>query len=318
MFLGCIISVLLLILAVSLRSKISDAKLSEVYDIERDVDLTCGNCYKPNTSGHHIAKSGDRVLYDAVYSFDEYGRRATPAGNEGNRKNSILFFGCSFMFGHGLQNNETLPFYISELVASFKPYNYAVCGGGPHYMLAKLNQPGITEEVQKGGKKLLIYLFVEDHINRVSGKTIFGCDGPYFYLDSENKLRQKGLLSTARFWKYHTYKVLKTSPFGIYIEKYAARHIDQKDIELTFRVIEESKKTFKRKFKSDDFYVVIYPPGSPEIISYFKKSGIKYLVYENKSDFLSPKYAQPDGHPTAQANKGLAEMIFKDLKCLQE
>ncbi|MEI6128295.1 MAG: hypothetical protein WCQ99_17240, partial [Pseudomonadota bacterium] len=82
--------------------------------------------YRPRPNLHFSAfhKVNNRVSYDAAYTIDEYGRRLTPGLNEWGKDFFILFFGCSFTFGEGLQDNETLPFYVSEYAGRYRAYNY--------------------------------------------------------------------------------------------------------------------------------------------------------------------------------------------------
>ena len=41
------------------------------------------------------------------------GLREIPAAVQGG-PHKVAFFGCSFMFGHGVEENETLPYYFVQ------------------------------------------------------------------------------------------------------------------------------------------------------------------------------------------------------------
>jgi hypothetical protein len=300
----------------SIKSKQDKTKSPEV----NEVKIKSYSDSSQILSTRNIKKYRGQVLYDALYSWDEYGRRFTPSKGKANRNNSILFFGCSFMYGQGLNNNETFPFYIAEHAASFKAYNYAVIGGGPHYMLAKLLEPNVVSEIQNSRKYVLVYLYIDCHIDRVAGRYPFANSAPYFYLDSDNRLIQNGLFSTTLFWKSYLQKMILKSPLNQYVQNYVnSKSKNEEDIKLISKIIEESRNIFRQKFKSDDFYVVLYPCSNTYIVPYLKKAGIKYLVYNDKIEFSDKQYTIPrDGHPAALANKELAEMVFKDIKCLNE
>ena len=87
-------------------------------------DQQLGYTVRPDAAITSIKKIDDRVVYDVVYSIDEFHRRITPVGQTEDRTRFLLFFGDSFTFGEGVSDNETLPFYVGELAPKYKPYNY--------------------------------------------------------------------------------------------------------------------------------------------------------------------------------------------------
>ena len=63
------------------------------------------------------------------------------------RPRKVAFFGCSFMFGHGVEDDQTLPYYfVREAGGTFEGFNFAGEGWGPHQMLReienRLRSPG--------------------------------------------------------------------------------------------------------------------------------------------------------------------------------
>jgi hypothetical protein len=49
------------------------------------------------------------------YTFNSYGYRCEKEFDEIDWKNSIVVFGCSMVFGQGVSDDETLPFFLSKL-----------------------------------------------------------------------------------------------------------------------------------------------------------------------------------------------------------
>ena len=41
-------------------------------------------------------------------------------------------------FGLGVNDDETMPFYVAQYASHYTPYNYCVSGHHPHYVLAQL------------------------------------------------------------------------------------------------------------------------------------------------------------------------------------
>ena len=118
-------------------------------------DTLLGYKPKPNIKTSSVKKYGEQTLYSVAYSIGEDGYRITPGRNE-ERNKFILFFGCSFTFGEGVNDNETMPYFVSSVASTHQVYNFGFCGYGPQQMLAKLTDDKILQEVkEKSG--VLVY-----------------------------------------------------------------------------------------------------------------------------------------------------------------
>jgi len=83
--------------------------------------------------------SDDTLVYDVTYSTDEHGLRVPPRIGDPNEAHCVLFFGGSFTFGEGLENEEAMPYRVGLLgQGRLRVYNFAYHGYGPHQMLAAL------------------------------------------------------------------------------------------------------------------------------------------------------------------------------------
>ena len=56
-----------------------------------------------------VGEMSGRTIYDVVYSFDERGNPASSQPSEPLAHSQVVFLGGSFMFGEGLNDQETLP-----------------------------------------------------------------------------------------------------------------------------------------------------------------------------------------------------------------
>jgi hypothetical protein len=52
---------------------------------------------------------------EVVYTFNSYGYRVEKEFDSIDWKNAIVVFGCSMVFGQGVSDDETLPYYLSKL-----------------------------------------------------------------------------------------------------------------------------------------------------------------------------------------------------------
>ncbi len=289
-------------------------KESEAYV---NVDELLGYKLKPDVQASVVQMENNQVIYDVVYSIDEYGRRITPVDNPEKRDKFILFLGGSFTFGDGVHSNETLPAYVGQFAPEYKPYNYGVPGYGTQQVLAKLDSGEVVSGVQEE-QGIAVYNFICSHIKRVIGSmdvhNVWGEHMPYYTLNSNDKLIRKGDLVSGRPTLSVIYAIMSISHTAKYFNITLPR-LNDSHIAFTARVIEESAKAFKRDFNSDAFYVLIYPPAScaPTLISYLEEVHIKYLDYGTLLDGDDDRVWQPDRHPTALGHKIVAEKTAVDL-----
>ncbi len=249
------------------------------------------------------------TIYNVTYTLDKFGRRITK--EKGNNSHLILF-GCSSAFGDGVENNETLANYLSEMTER-QVYNYAFSGYGTQHMLAHLEREDFTNEISNK-KGIAIYVFISHHIRRVIGDmevyNAWGRTMPYYYLD-KNEVRRKGSFATGRWLISSIYVLLGKSYFFKYF-KINLPFPNEKHTYLTFKLIEKSKKIYESRFNGT-FYVLIYPGGeNAPFAKLLKENSINALMYDfpNITSYMIPE----NGHPSAEFNKILAERIAKDIK----
>ncbi len=277
----------------------------------------------PNVQVSTIKKIEEKTVYNVIYSSDDYSRRITPVSNRKNRTNFVLFFGGSYTFGESVNDNETLPFYYSEFASHYMPYNYCYLGYGPQEMLAKLQSGELNKEINEE-HGILIYCFITSHIDRAIGSSYvvnnWGREMPYYTIDNNDRLIRKGNFTSGRPLLSFMYWLMGKSQILIYLHLKFPIKINDDHINLTSKIIEESRNTFREKFNSNDFYVLLYPTKSKNVkslIPYFKGAGIKILDYSNLIDMTKKEFSiEGDGHPTAKAHKIVAVKLAEDLGIL--
>ena len=274
----------------------------------------------PQVRAEVTKKLNENIIYKTSYAFDACGRRITPVGPPLERKKFIAFFGCSFTFGEGVREDETMPFYVGQLAPDFKPYNYGFSGYGPHQMLAKLQQPDVELELPEG-HGLLIYTFIDPHIGRAIGSmreyNLCSHDMPYFTINQQNELVKKGNFTTGRPLLSLFYQIVGKLQFTKYFQLSIPPRITERHIRLTARIIEESCRIYRRRFPGSEFYMVIFPRSNnfTGVTPGLRQAGVKVLDYSA----LIPPYPQTgyaiehDGHPSPLAYRELAGRMVQDL-----
>lgn len=307
-------------------------KYPEGYFIGNNVDYL-GYAPTKNFKAHVVKKYKDKIIYDVNYKINNDGLRETLSSNEKSDK-CLLFFVCSYMFGEGVNDNETLPYYTGLMSGNkYRIYNFGFHGYGPHQMLSELEH-GITEKIAKNCKEsTIIYSRLPYHIQRLAGRTYWDEHGPKYVLengkvvfkghfdDEENILEQIEIL----FPKLQFYKVLKRY---IVSKRY---NLNQNEKEyytkLYIEVLKKSWKLAREKHNANRFIIIFWDWNkSDEFNSTEKLNMLKTLKdnsfeYYMQSDMLpdfnnkwNTYQIEDDGHPTSKANFYLGKFLVKKLE----
>jgi hypothetical protein len=284
-------------------------------------DDTFGYRLKADTTVSVRQQIADQVIYDVTYTTDPYGRRVTPTEPQRTTKEKfILFLGDSFTFGDGVNDDQTLPFYVAQLAADYQPYNYGVSGYGPQQLFLTLQQDQLRQEI-KEPTGLAVYTFICPHLRRAIGASevhnAWGGVMPYFSLDRQGKLIRQGNFVSGRPFISILYNLVGSSEAAKYFNVRLPAGLSEPHFRLTVTMIEAAQAAFAAKFPRGDFYVLFYPEQrdcGQQLRPYLAARGLKYLDY---SELFEPGQAAdlaiPDGHPTAQAYHLVAEQLVRDL-----
>jgi hypothetical protein len=253
------------------------------------------------------------------YTIDQRHRRATPfAGREGEEKIKFVIFGCSYAYGVGVENDETIPFFLQETAKFARSYNYGIPGAGPNQNLYLLeNHPELFSDVS--GKTIGIYLYFSDHINRTalnfSHNMWSNLELPEYRIEN-HRLVGGEMLHISNPIKYYLYRLLQISEVSRYFllvhdrsNRAQLTNWDENDTLLTSQVLKRLQDRFLEKYKNASFivYSISSDPRETEI---FRKNGINFFprsAMRRELDKLS------DGHLTASSNKIVANEILEIL-----
>ncbi len=184
---GGLIGVVLSI--VVLRAVDPEAPLPS-YDIESpggwryfrsDVDLGYGPV--PGVRARSSREMDGVTIYDVRYTIDEHGLRSTPGS--GAFGPAIVFFGGSFTFGEGVEDDETLPARTAAwLRDGTRIVNAGFHGYGPHQMLRSL-ETGRLDGVVADGVEHVFYQGIPGHVPRAAGRVTWDVAGPRYELSTD-------------------------------------------------------------------------------------------------------------------------------------
>lgn len=259
-----------------------------------------------------------------TYRTDSLGRRVTPFSSPEPRDKFLLFFGCSFAFGQGVSDDETLPSYTARYAPDYEPFNYACLGYGPQHMFFQLKDDHLFSDITQNDG-VAVYVFITDHVSRVLGDmfhfNFWMKDCPYLFLDRNGDLTYGGAFKSGRPFKSFLYEFLWARrrvflPLAALFNK--ASHAAD-GFQLLGTVVKESERLFKQRYPRGQFLVLIYPyqdalqsdlDGAREA---FRKEGLNvvdasHCLSLDVSSFLS------DGHPRPLTNEMIAIFLANELK----
>ena len=280
-------------------------------------DPRLGDKPKPSTRTSHAHKVGGETAFDVHYTIDEHSRRVTPQSDLADRTQFLLFFGCSFTFGLGVEDDQTLPFYAAEEAPRYHAYNYAFAGYGTQQMLMQLRREEMRAEIAEP-EGIAVYVFIDHHVDRVTGRSdaLWGYlwDGPYFTLDDGELTYRGGFRWNRTAQSLINYAVSRSHTLGYFNRSFSP--VTDASLDLTARIIVEARDAFAAKFGSDAFYVVFYPQAwrAPTMIARLEPAGVKVLDYSHLFDGLAENpFIPDDGHPGPAGHRIVARRLVSDL-----
>ena len=265
---------------------------------------------------------GSETIYDVEYEIGENSLRAYP-GRKG--KESVLFFGGSMMFGEGLASEDTMAFRVSEALG-MEVYNFGFPGYGPHQVLRSIEN-GRVQSIVETPPRLAVFLSFSHHILRMAGRAAWDPVGPKYLLNAKGKVAHRGSFSPSPFvasMRIALHKVQRKST--VYRALFEGKkRIRDEEIELYGRVTRRMQDLLEKSYPGISFKVIVFdfddrihPDGDvvEKMIGAMTNQGIHAISTRevfSRYDEAPDEYhlSEYDSHPTALANRELAEYVVK-------
>lgn len=270
-------------------------------------------------------------VFQTVAHSDSIGNRVVNTPGMERRDKYAVFLGCSFTFGLGVEDDETLPYYFSTYDTSYCVYNFGVGGYGPQNVLARLSNQNIRKSIQQDSG-ICIYTYIQNHVRRAIGDmatyTSWAKDLPYYDYDGDS-LVWLGSFSRDRWITSGFYSMMSKSHFAQYFKLNFPAQLSEKHYKLTCDIIRQSREEYKRQFNNDEFYVVIFPDNLDKPVKECLQGyGVKVI---DLNDLFTPErvasldsasvkdqyYIPYDGHPTPLANSLVAKRLADELRAFK-
>jgi hypothetical protein len=202
-------------------------------------------------------------VYDVTYTFDETGLRisppAPPSDSMDGARACVLFFGCSYTFGEGVEDDETMPYRVGVRAGGrAEVRNFGYSGYGPHQMLAAL-ESGFAERAAGCRPTHVVYQAVYHHVVRAAGIWIWDSHGPRYVLGPDGRAVRHGNFdsepnATAAL------AALEKSAVAIHLRKrgmdVGAGDATEEDVALFHAIVDASRRLVAEKWPGASFHVI--------------------------------------------------------------
>jgi hypothetical protein len=249
-------------------------------------DAVLGFRHVPGAAGTHDVPEAFRV----TYHIDDRGNRVTPDPARAERE--VLVLGCSWTFGHGVEDEQAWPYLLGLAWSEAKVHNGgAMAYGTAHAWLL------LREELERAPPALVIYAFSHHHQRR-------------------NYLRRSWLRSVAEWGRLHPHVELEDGALvarGAVGMEAAVSDDDPglaaKERELTRAMIADMRELCARAGTS--FVVVNVNAGGLEVLAGLE--GLRVVDVAHWDGDLELRIPH-DYHPNAEWHRRVAAKLAEDLR----
>jgi hypothetical protein len=279
----------------------------------------------PGHAGQFHAEKKDpktgATIFSANYTIDSNLLRQTLSCESGP---TIVFFGCSFTFGEGLNDADTLPQAFADSIdRKVRVLNLGVGGYGPQQFLSEL-QSGIFDSVIGPQPRLFVFLTSAGHAERSACKPYWVRRGPRYGIENGQPILKGACYEGRGLWLREWLQ--DSAAYRWLIEPYR-RRLSHDDVELYLQITRAAINLAKAKY------------GVPVIVLYLGNEGENTLLQgtgfatdamlrrlrdagaivldaslSKESDAGMALSIPGDGHPTALANRLRATILKNYLE----
>ena len=270
--------------------------------------------YNNHPGTHHVLLN-DVLAYTLTIHPDF--SRESMVGKSSVGAPHVDIFGCSFFAGMGVNDNQTISYFLQSLLPDYQVNNYSIPGHGLTTQYLLLNR------LVKEGKvpKIAVFEMASFHLDRNIGADQYLitfnniAEKPYQYIYASLN-RDSSLSFRLRDTYVSTPRIIYYSSIANQIFNFKLRKEFSLEEKLAVqRLLIVRIKDLCSKYHILPVFILISQDDiAKSTISTLKTTGLSYIIsdvkYKDPTFNLYPK----DGHPNAKAHREYAKEIFKYLK----
>ncbi len=281
-------------------------------------DANLGYSARPGAVSEVKEYHGAQLVYDVAYHFDPDGLRHIPRAVQGGPC-TVAFFGGSFAFGHGLDDDQTVPYYFLKAArGSYRGFNFAFGGYGPHQMLRAIETGRVSRVVKR--PDLVIYEAISDHVRRAAGQVYWDPSGPKYRLSATGTVRYAGPFHGKRY--RDLLRLMRKSWLYRFVELHFAGAAHPEDVALLVAIVKRAQTILQDGDRSR-FVALVWDNNrlgdllardlAQHRINVVRVSAI---IPDLEQDPAKYEISAFDRHPSAEANHLIGEYLARrEPKC---
>lgn len=280
--------------------------VTESYLIRPDALL--GYAPARGTTARMFRARDGRLLYDVRISIGPDGFRVAPPPVVDPPEGTLLVAGCSFAYGEGLNDADTLPGRLAgEAGRRLLVRNLAFSGWGPHQLLALVESGRALAGAPAGRPVTVLYETLADHVPRALGRRPWSRATPRYVPDATGRVVRDGsfggLDPTLERWV--TYRRV----FG------SERRVTDGEVARVVAILARARELVLGANPGTRFEVLLWDERDDLTAAYrsalvaagFRVHDVSRILPGYPAD---RRWQLPgDGHPTAEANARLARAL---------
>jgi len=275
-------------------------------------------------AGNTIYRANYTIIADSNENSFGFNHRAGYLNPDVGRA-KIIFLGCSFAFGQGVNDSETLPYRLGAL-KNISTLNLGCMGYGIHHVYEIFKDKYANK---RNENDVFIYVMIPDHVLRASGLYDWSA-GPSFKLVGDSLVYAGSLPVIDDKVAYYSslfgcFTFIKDMVINLEIKERAKR-VSAEEYEKAYLVVRKmsqySKVTGgnflllfwdKYNFSANDPNMY-YRQKLEDETDKLRKDSVNIIRVSDILDINDPKYYIPsDGHPNAVAYDTIAKYLAKHL-----
>lgn len=297
-----------------------DGRFYFQYPTEFQNDPDLGYRHSSSVTVRHIERTVDKVIFDATYSLDDFGRRFYPEHTPDGKASFVVLSGGSYTYGTGLNDDETLSYFMNSLSKTHFVYNYGIAASGPHMALALTESGRFKKEIsQKNG--IMIHTYIHAHIQRANGfmnELSWLKNTPCYERSSDGTYIRNGSFETCsplRTWALlKLNSLLLDTPFYTNFPSLQPEHLEK-----TCQLMAQMKVAFKKQYPRGRFFVFLHPLIGPDLPvgsmkDCLQRKKVRYLTMMTGPDRAKIYTIPGDGHPNARFNREAAVVLMNHIR----
>jgi len=292
----------------------------------------------PSISHIKVLKSGD-TIYNCHYSIipdsginkQDINHRVGFRPEQATADSELVFLGCSFTFGSGIDDTATLPYKAGKF-ANIPSLNLGGSGWGTHHVYQLFTHK--YANIPDSTKRVFIYSFIPDHVMRAKCVYSWSLNDPYFTAKGDSLHYEGAAYKHSGYARWHVaIRALSLNRWlsfvndlgNIFITMSAAKNVNEEDYKRVQLMMENMNASVKAR---GDRLIIVhwndYKGLTPKDEPFVKKDKVAAILTQlqahgaeivNVSDIIdmnSPANTIPnDNHPNHVANGLIARKLVQ-------